>query len=223
MAKILVVEDTPELSASVLDCLKTRQHIAEHSADIAGAMSRLAVSEYDLIILDWNLPDGQGIDVLRWYRKQKGLAPILMLTARSEIGDKETGFEAGADDYLTKPFSMRELAARVDALLRRPRDIIDQTLSFGSITIHSNAHRVFKDGQEIRLLPKEFALLDFLVRHAGQIFSTEQLLERVWTSESESLPDTVVTTVKRLRNRIDAPGQPSLIENIRGVGYRINK
>jgi two-component system, OmpR family, response regulator len=160
---------------------------------------------------------------LRSYRSHKGLAPVLMLTARSAIEDKESGFQAGVDDYLTKPFNVRELAARVDALLRRPKEIIEDTITIGALTIHSGSHRVFRNGEEIRLLPKEFALLDFLARHAGQFFNTEQLLQRVWRTDTESLPATVITTVKRLRTKIDEPGEPSLIENVRGVGYRVAK
>jgi DNA-binding response OmpR family regulator len=183
----------------------------------------LAASDFDLILLDWNLPDGNGIEVLRNYRKKNGLAPILMLTAMSAIENKEVGFEAGADDYLTKPFNARELAARVEALLRRPRDIIEETLTIRHITLHCGSHKVFKHGEEVRLLPKEFALLEFLMRYSGQIFSSEQILERVWRSDSESLQETVRTTVNRLRNKIDVPGEPSIIENLRGIGYRINK
>ncbi len=221
MAKILVVEDDQDISRSVVDCLLGKHHTVETAFDKAGALDRLAVSDYEIVILDWNLPDGEGVDILRSYRLKQGLAPILMLTSKSEIADKETGFEAGADDYLTKPFSMRELTARIDALLRRPRDIVEQTITAKDITLHCHSYRVYKNGEEVRLLPKEFALLQFLMRHDGQFFSTDQLLEKVWRSDSESLPDTVVTTVKRLRNKIDEPGKPSLIENVRGVGYRI--
>lgn len=222
MAKILILEDDPDLAQSIVDSCVSKHHIVEQSNTVANASDRLAVSDYDILVLDWNLPDGEGIDVLRVYRQKGGLAPVLMLTAKAQIIDKEEGFAAGADDYLTKPFSRRELEMRIEALLRRPRDIVPQLLKLGNIALHTDTFRAFKGTDEVRLLPKEFALLAFLMRHAGQIFSTEHLLERVWSSDSESMEDTVVTTVKRLRRKIDEPGLPSIIQNIRGVGYRVS-
>jgi two-component system OmpR family response regulator len=144
-----------------------------------------------------------------------------MLTGQNRIDDKEIGFAAGADDYVTKPFDGRELAMRVDALLRRPVNLVDSSLELKDIRLDTNSHRVFRDELEITLLPKEYALLEHLLRHAGQYFSCEQLLESVWTSDCESTADTVVTTVSRLRTKIDRAGSPSLIENRRGVGYRV--
>ncbi len=221
MAKILILEDDFDLAQSVAESFVSKHHIVEQSNTVASARDRLAVSDYDLLVLDWNLPDGEGIDVLRVYRQKGGLAPVLMLTAKAQIVDKEEGFGAGADDYLTKPFSLRELEMRIEALLRRPRDIVPQLLKFGNITLVADTFRAFKGAEEIRLLPKEFALLEFLMRHANQIFSTDQLLERVWKSESEATEDAVVTAVKRVRRKIDEPGSPSIIQNVRGVGYRV--
>jgi DNA-binding response OmpR family regulator len=222
MAKILLVEDDPDIALSVSQCLSSKFHVIEHSATASNGNDRLAISDYDVLILDWNLPDAPGIEVLRSYRSKGGTAPVLMLTAKSQIVDKETGFAAGADDYLTKPFNMRELTARVDALLRRSREVVQQVLRTGDITLHTDTFQVFRGDQEIRLLPKEFGVLEFLMRHPEQVFSAEHLLERVWRSDSESLPETVVTTVKRLRRKIDVPGHPSVVENIRGVGYRLS-
>jgi DNA-binding response OmpR family regulator len=223
MAKVLVVEDDAAIAKVAVDSITQRNHIAEHAGSVAEALARLAVSDYDLIVLDWNLPDGEGIEILRNYRKNNGLAPIMMLTAKSNIEDKETGFDAGADDYLTKPFNSRELIARVDVLLRRPKEIIEQSLTIRYLTLNCKSCQLFKHGEEVRLLPKEFALLEFLMRHPGQVFSSNDLLARVWLSDSESMRETVVSTVNRLRNKIDEPGEPSIIENLRGVGYRIPK
>lgn len=223
MAKILLLEDDLDLSRSVTACLKSLHHTVESATSISCARDSLAISDYDLLVLDWNLPDGEGIEVLSEYRNKGGLAPVLMLTAKSQISDKEIGFGRGADDYLTKPFSIKELELRLNSLLRRPRDIVAQELTFKDLTMHSDSYRIWKGQEELSLLPKEFALLEFFLRHPGQIFSTEQLLERVWCSNSESISDAVVTTVKRLRRKIDEPGRPSMIDNIRGVGYRLRK
>jgi two-component system, OmpR family, response regulator len=223
MAKVLLVEDDAEIAEVAVQVIREKNHIAEHAATVGEALDRLAASDFDLIVLDWNLPDGEGIEVLRSYRKKKGLAPVIMLTGKTTIDDKEEGFEAGADDYLTKPFNARELNARIDALLRRPKEIVEQILVSRHIELRCNSCQVFKHGEEVRLLPKEFALLEFLLRHAGQVFSADQLLERVWRSDSESMRETVVSTVNRLRNKIDEPGEPSIIDNLRGLGYRIPK
>jgi two-component system, OmpR family, response regulator len=223
MSKILVIEDDDEIARIAFECLAGNHHTRERAVTCAEAFDRLAVSAFDLIILDWNLPDGSGIEVLRHYRSKNGNAPILMLTGKTQIDDKEIGFAAGADDYLTKPFNSRELTARIQALLRRSREPLGEVIKAGPITLECSTCLVFKEGQEVRLLPKEFALLEFLMKHQGQIFSCEELLERVWASENESLRETVITTVNRLRNKIDRPGHPSVIETLRGAGYRIQK
>lgn len=223
MAKVLLVEDEIEVAKVALASITQQNHVVEHAASVGEAMDRLAASDFDLIILDWNLPDGEGIDILRSYRRKNGVAPILMLTGKAEIDDKEMGFSAGADDYLTKPFNARELSLRIIALLRRPKEIVEQILTVRHVTLECNSCKVFKNGQEIRLLPKELALLEFLMRHVDQVFSADQLLERVWRSDSESMRETVVSTVNRLRSKIDEPGESSIVENLRGLGYRVPK
>jgi DNA-binding response OmpR family regulator len=223
MARIFVVEDDPELLRTVIDCLPSPNYTVESAGTFNDATGILAVSNFDLIILDWKLPDGEGVDILREYRQRGGRAAALMLTGQSHIDDKEVGFSAGADDYLTKPFNSRELVARVNALLRRPATMLDDCLAVGEIRLYLNSHRVYKGEQEITLLPKEYAVLEHLSRHAGQYFSCDQLLVSVWKSDSESTMDTVVTTISRLRSKIDVAGKPSLIENRRGVGYRVVK
>lgn len=220
MAKILLLEDDSSLRDSIASSLEARNHVVEQAGTASDALDRLAVSEYDVLVCDWNLPDGSGVQVLQSYRAKGGAARVLMLTAKADISDKETGFISGADDYLTKPFLMRELLVRIDALLRRSRET-QQELSCNGLTLHPETFRVFRGDEELQLLPKEFALLEFLMRHPDKYFSAEQLLERVWRSDSESLPDAVVTTVKRLRRKIDVPGNPSVIENTRGLGYKL--
>ncbi len=221
MARILVVEDDPELQRSIVSCLSAPRFIVECAGTFTDASTILAVSSFDLIILDWKLPDGDGISVLRNYRTKGGTAATLMLTGQHQIDDKQTGFSAGADDYMTKPFDARELMMRVEALLRRPSTLLDQRLRAGDIALDLNSHRVFRGQDEVAVLPKEYAVLEHLFRHGGQYFSCDQLLCSVWNSDSESTADTVVTTISRLRSKIDTPGKPSLIENRRGVGYRV--
>ncbi|HEY9788243.1 MAG TPA: response regulator transcription factor, partial [Candidatus Obscuribacterales bacterium] len=146
----------------------------------------------------------------------------IMLTGRAKIDEKEEGLDSGADDYLTKPFSMRELNARVRALLRRPAAYSGNELKARDIVLEPESHRVTKQGREIKLLPKEFALLEFLLRNPGRVFSPEALLERVWESTSDASPDTVRIHVNRLRSKLDTKGEDSIIGTVHGVGYRLD-
>ncbi len=221
MAKILLVEDDRNLAITVKDWLEFEHHLVE-AVEVGTEALELAQSyEYDLIILDIELPKMNGLEVCQKYRQGGGQAPILMLTGRGSIPDKETGLDAGADDYLTKPFHLKELSARVRALLRRPGQVAGNTLKAGNLVLDTTSYKVLKDGQEIHLPRMEFALLEFLMRHQGQVFSTEALLDRVWTSDSEKSPETIRTSVKKLRSKIDTDGQPSIIRNVHGVGYKL--
>jgi len=145
-----------------------------------------------------------------------------MLTAKTATGEKISGLDAGADDYLTKPFDVGEVSARVRALLRRPAALTGNVLKLGQIVLERDTHRVTKTGEEIQLLPKEFALLEFFMRHPSQVFSAEALLDRVWASDSEASPETIRTYIKRLRQKIDNKETPSLIQTVHGVGYKFS-
>lgn len=165
MVKILVVEDDPEFAMTLVDGLIMERFTVEHSPSGTDCIELLRVTEYDLVILDWNLPGLTGIEVLRQYRARDGKTPILMLTGKSDVEDKEKGFETGADDYLTKPFHMRELVARVRALLRRRIVEPSNMLSVRSIVLDPAKHRVTKGGAEVHISPRDFALLEFFMRH----------------------------------------------------------
>lgn len=224
MGKILVVEDEQDLAFQVRDWLSREHHLIEVVHNGRDALDRLRVYKYDAIILDWMLPGMAGVDVCKEFRsKQKGKTPILMLTARSGIDDKEEGLDSGADDYLPKPFQLRELSARVRALLRRASGATSNALSVRNIVVDPSARKVTRDGLEVRLEPKEFALLEFLVRNPNTVFSTEALITRVWESESLVSPDAIRTYVKGLRKKLDTEGQPSLIGTVHGVGYRLDE
>ncbi len=218
MAKILIVEDDVNLADSVSDWLTFERYTLDVSNDGTTAMEYLRNYIYDLIILDWELPGMAGIDICRAYRSAGKQTPILFLTGKNSIQDKEAGFEAGADDYLTKPFHPKELIARVRALLRRPPEVTGDRLLIGSLLLDWKAHFVSYKDKEIQLAPREFLLLDFLMRHPSQVFSTEALLERIWPTSAEASVDSVRVCLKRLKAKL---GEPSLIENVHGHGYKL--
>lgn len=221
MAKILLVEDDLEVCEVVSDWLVGEHYTIDVVNSGTEAIERLRFDKYDVLIFDWQLPDLTGIEICKRFRSKGGTTPVLMLTGKSEITDKETGLDAGADDYLTKPFHPRELSARVRALLRRSGDLKQNTLICGEIELDPQGFRVTKNGQEVALLPKEFALLEFFLRHPNQVFSPEALLDRVWSAESEASPDTIRVHITKLRGKIDNEGQPSIIKTLHRQGYKL--
>ncbi|HEY9712502.1 MAG TPA: response regulator transcription factor [Chroococcales cyanobacterium] len=222
MAKILIIEDDKALCATLESWLKFQHHTVECSYNGADGRSLLRDFRFDIVILDLSLPDIQGTEILREFRAQHGQTPILILTGKSDIKDKEAGLDMGADDYLTKPFDVNELGARVRALLRRPVQYVAAILEAGDIRLDPVNHQVTKGGVPLKLFPREFTLLEFLMRHQNTLFSTEALIEHVWESKIGASAETLRTAVRRLRRQIDATGEPSLIENIHGVGYKFS-
>lgn len=221
MSKILIVEDEDDLALQVRDWLTREHHTVEHIANGSEAVDQLAVSKYDVIILDWLLPGMDGIEVCRKYRSMGGKTPILMLTAKSAIEDKEKGLDSGADDYLSKPFHLKELSARVRALVRRSSTQSSNVLEAGGIVLDPTSRTVMKNGEPVHLERKEFNLLEFLMRNANKTFSAEALLDRVWESGSMASPDAIRTYIKSLRKKIDCPDKTSLITTVHGVGYKL--
>lgn len=222
MAKILLLEDDENLSVRVSDWLAAQMHTIDAVTSVGEADLRLSLSEYELLIVDWQLPDGSGLDFITRLRESGFHTPILMVTGKTEIKERETGLDAGADDYLPKPFHLSELSARVRALLRRPAMYKGSVFAYGSFVLDVAAHCVTIDGKEIKLMPKEFRLLEFLVRHPGQLFSTEALLTRVWSTESESTVETVYAHLKSLRRVFKNAIGDSPIVNVHGVGYKFD-
>lgn len=226
MAKILLIEDDTCLAATIHEWLQVERHTVEIAYDGVSGWDFLELSKFDLIILDWNLPFTSGLDLCKKFRAVHGSAPIIMLTGRCAISEKEAGLDSGADDYLTKPFSFKELAARIRALLRRPPDLLSSVLNAGNITLDPVKHQVTKNNREIYVVRQDFALLEFLMRHPTQVFSTTTLLQRVWSSESEAASDAIRSSIKRLRQKLDDQStdeENSIIENVPKIGYRIRQ
>ncbi|MBY0358361.1 MAG: response regulator transcription factor [Candidatus Obscuribacterales bacterium] len=222
MAKILVVEDDNDTAKAVLEFLQQERYNTEICPNGDQALDLLAVSDYDLLILDWNLPGASGFEICQAVRNKKKTVPILMLTGNQEVSYIESVLDAGADDYLTKPFRSKELLARVRALLRRAAGLTSHRLEINGITLDSKSGKVLTAEAEISLTAQEFLLLEFLVRNKGQAFSTEAILARVWNSDSETSPDAVRQSIRRLRTKLDTIGQANLISTVAGIGYRID-
>lgn len=221
MAKILLVEDDPFLRESLSEALAADNHVVETASDGEIGLELLSTYEYDVLVLDWQLPKATGIEICQRFRKSGGQTPIIMLTARDTIDDKEEGFNAGADDYQTKPVQVRELRARVRSLLRRPLAYSGHSTVLGPLHIDSLAKSVRRNGTDVQLHPTEFALLEFFLRHPNEILSPDTLLQRVWNSETDASLDAVYTCVKRLRKKLDPANKEAFIRTVYGMGYRL--
>jgi len=221
MAKILIIEDDKELSKVIVEWLQDEDHVVEVAGDGATGLDHLKFYSYDLAVIDWDLPLLSGPEICRTFRGRGGQTPILMLTGKSGIADKEEGFNAGADDYLTKPFHPRELSARLRAMLRRPTVRVEAILKAHDVELDTATHVVRKADQQIHLMPKEFALLEFLMRHPNQPFSADAILNRLWPSESEVSSELVKVYIAKLRKKLDTDGGAPLITTVHGVGYKI--
>lgn len=225
-ANILVVEDEPAIQELLIFNLQQAGHhvISATSAEQAHSLLRDALP--DLILLDWMLPGVSGIEFARRLKAEsytKGI-PIIMLTARGEEQDKIAGFETGADDYITKPFSPRELMARIKAVLRRRApQMTDDLVETGGLRLDPSAHRVSGGGKPIELGPTEFRLLHFLMTHAERVHSRGQLLDQVWGSQVFVEDRTVDVHIRRLRRALEETGHEHLVQTVRGSGYRFSE
>jgi DNA-binding response OmpR family regulator len=222
LAKLLVVEDNLDLAQTIADGLKAERHVVEVAHNGIDGLEFLRLGKFDVIVLDWEMPGMTGIELLRRFRLSGGEAYVIMLTGRSEIEDKESGLNTGADDYLTKPFEIRELAARVRAVLRRQAGAPSPTLSVRDIVLDPVKYQVSKAGKAIHLLPRDFALLEFFMRHPGEMFSVDTIITRVWEHDSEASPEGLRVAIRRLRKALDDGDlADSTIENVPRVGYRL--
>jgi DNA-binding response OmpR family regulator len=220
MMRILLVEDEAYLARMIARVLGEEAYAAELAEDGRTGLSRALAEDFDLVIVDWMLPDLDGLQVVRRLRAAGMSVPVLMLTARSQVEDRVEGLDAGADDYLTKPFALPELLARVRALTRRPRgEPVDVVIRAGDVVLDPIHHVVRLGDVRVDLTAKEFALLATLAKRPGQVFTRSMLLATVWGGTSDVYANVVDLYVSHLRKKLDRAGEPSLIRTVRGVGY----
>lgn len=220
--RILLAEDDRQLRESIARGLREASYAVDDAADGARALFLSAVNEYDAIILDVVLPVKDGLDVCREIRRKGVHAPILMLTARDTVDDKIRGLDAGADDYLTKPFDFGELLARLRALVRRRGDVLPAELSVADLVVDTRRHAARRGRREITLTTKEYALLEHLVRNAGRIVTRAEINAHVWDDNHDPFSNLIDVYVSRLRRKVDGGERVALISTRRGVGYMLS-
>jgi DNA-binding response OmpR family regulator len=220
--RILIIEDEEKIANSLKSGLMQESYAVDVCFDGNEGYDMASYEEYDLIILDVMLPGLDGFEICKKLREEKNHTPILMLTARSEIDDKVKGLDTGADDYLSKPFAFDELLARIRALIRRPKKTIGTSLVVNDLVLNTATSEVKRGGKLISLSSKEFALLEYLMRHKGTIVKKDQIINHVWDYDSDVLPNSVEVYITHLRGKIDKPfKEKTLISTVRGFGYKI--
>jgi len=217
--KILVVDDDPAVSASLERALRLEGYEVETAADGTAALHALALASPDAVILDLGLPDMDGLEVCRRLRSAGDDSPVLMLTARDAVNDRVQGLDAGADDYLVKPFALAELLARLRALLRRRSEGEGETLRFGDLELDLSSREVRRGGRAFTLTRIEFDLLELFLRHPRQVLTREVILERVWGYDFDSGTNSLAVYVGYLRRKTEAEGEPRYLHTVRAVGY----
>jgi DNA-binding response OmpR family regulator len=222
--RILVVEDEHKIAASIQKGLEQESYAVDIAYDGTKGFDFASTEEYDLIILDRMLPEMDGIEICKKLRNAKNHVPILMLTAKGQLQDRVEGLDAGADDYLVKPFAFEELLARIRALIRRPKNSLASTYTVADLSLNTKTHEVIRKDTPIPLTSKEFALLEYLMRHSGQILTKDQIIAHVWNYDANILPNTVEVYIGYLRNKVDKPFQSTpLIHTLRGFGYKLGE
>ena len=216
--RVLVVEDEATIADFLIRGLREEGYVVEHAADGGTAWHMLRSSEWDLIVLDWWLPDQDGLSLLQRFRQIGHHTPVLFLTARDAVSDRVRGLDAGADDYLAKPFAFEELLARIRALVRRRDSSEHMTISYRDVRVDLATQRAERAGHVLPLTAKEHALLIFFLRHPGQILSRTRIYEHVWDERYDGLSNTLEVHVKELRRKLEVYG-PRLIHTLRGRGY----
>jgi DNA-binding response OmpR family regulator len=218
--RLLIVEDDPELASILADGLADHHYEVVVAADVLAARERAVLGTYDVMIVDVLLPGGSGFDLCAQIRARGIATPILMLTARDAIDDRVRGLEAGADDYLTKPFAFRELLARVRALTRRQPALAPQRVRVADLDVDLETRQVQRGHRSITLTAKEFALLEFFTKHEGKVVDRAAIAAHVWDDNHDPFTNVLEVLVRRLRRKIDDDFEPKLIHTIRGAGYR---
>ncbi|HEY6843893.1 MAG TPA: response regulator transcription factor [Thermoanaerobaculia bacterium] len=219
--RLLLVEDDTDVARFIRKGLMEESYAVDVAVDGESALEMAAVNTYDGIILDLLIPQPDGMEVCRALRADGVGIPVLMLTARDTVEDKVAGLDAGADDYLAKPFQFRELLARVRAMLRRGGAKISSVFSVGDLAIDSGSHRVTVNGQSLLLTTKEYAVLEYLARNAGRIVSREEIAEHVWGQEYDPFSNLIEAYINRLRRHIEKLSTTRYIQTVRGSGYML--
>lgn len=220
--RILVVDDEKKIALGIKKALESQKYAVDVCHDGIEALNMSEAIEYDLIILDRMLPGMDGVSIIKNLRSQNIYTPILLLTALGTVKDKTDGLDAGADDYLPKPFALDELLARVRAILRRPKVKAEIILTVSDLSLNLNTHSVKRSNKDIILTNKEFSLLEFLMRNKNQPISKEQIITHVWNWDSDILPNNIEVYISYLRDKVDKPFSKKLIKTVRGVGYKIS-
>jgi len=221
--RILIVEDEHLIANSIKKGLEQERFAVDITYNGNDGYDLAATEDYDLIILDLMLPGMDGMTICRQLRKDNIHTPILMLTAKGQVKDKVEGLEAGADDYMAKPFSFEELLARIRAIIRRPKNSLGEIIKVADLEINTKLFEVKRRKKIIQLSSKEFSLLEYLARSSGKILTKDQIISHVWDYDADILPNTVEVYIRNLRNKIDVPFSSSkpLINTVRGFGYKL--
>ena len=220
--RILLVEDEPAAARVLAKGLREQAYAVDVAEDGRAALFQASINDYDAIILDVMLPKQDGLSVCRSLRESGSAVPVIMLTARDAIDARINGLDVGADDYLTKPYNFGELLARLRALIRRGRrPLLPARLTAGPLTLDTRSRRAWIRGAEVTLTGKEYALLEFLLHHAGAVVSRANIAEHVWDEHYDPLSNVVDVYIQRLRKKLDEPGGPSVIRTRRGEGYQL--
>ena len=221
--RILLVEDERSLAKEIHDFLQSEHHVLDEVRTKKAASENLAVNSYDFVLLDLGLPDGDGLDLLQEVNRYQENASVIILTARTEVGDKLLGFESGADDYLSKPFSLLELKARMQAILRRKSGWKKDVIQLAGFEIHLNEPLISFEGQEIKLTKKEYILLQFMLINKNRVLNRFQLAEHLWGDhlDDDYQSNYIDVHVKNIRKKLGAFGPVDWLETVRGLGYKV--
>lgn len=222
--KLLIVEDEKRLCQTIAKHLKAEGYTIDACYDGNDALDYINGTEYDAVILDIMLPGIDGISVLKKIRNKKLKTPVLLLTAKNSVEDKVTGLDSGADDYLTKPFSLEELSARIRVLIRRSGvERVDNTIKVGPLTLDTDKKTAVRDGKEISLTAKEYSILEYLMHNKGIVLSREKIQHHIWNYDYEGSSNIIDVYIRTLRNKVDAGFDQKLIRTVRGLGYVIKE
>jgi two-component system OmpR family response regulator len=221
LAKVLVIEDDDGTAEEIMTALRDRGYVLDRAADGSDGLERARAGAWDVLVVDRMLPGLDGLSVIETLREEGIKTPVLVLSALSAVNDRVRGLRAGGDDYLAKPFALAELAARLEALLRRPADPRETLLRIGPLELDLIARAARRGQRELELLPREFQLLEYMMRREGQVLTRAMLLENVWNYRFVPQTNLVDVHIGRLRRKVDASGEPPMILSIRGAGFQL--